>query len=209
MREPVLSANQTLSPGRSVESFSRTLSGKLFILVCTISLSCLKLRVEPVLPVNEELVAPQATTSMQVVISGEDVSRKDFARAVTVSRIFSSRLTNETGSIEDLLNAAIAEAFRRKAIGVCKSECKQKLEIHFERFVFAWIPPREFIETPDPRYRGVVRIDLQIQTTIDGKTSPFAYVRDVAALPGEEGGVLSLEIRRGLRAYVEWLMGRL
>ncbi|MBL8019148.1 MAG: hypothetical protein JNM27_05750 [Leptospirales bacterium] len=209
MREPELSANQTFSSGHSMESRPSSLIAKLLILACTISLSCLKLHVEPVLPVNEELVPPQANTSMQVVISGEDVSRRDFARAVTVSRVFSSRLTNETGSIEDLLNVAIAEAFRRKAIGICKSECNHKLEIHFDRFVFAWIPPREFIETPDPRYRGVVRIDLQIQTTIDGRTSPFTYARDVAALPGEESGILSLEIRRGLRAYVEWLMGRL
>ncbi|MCE9596706.1 MAG: hypothetical protein K8S54_01935 [Spirochaetia bacterium] len=181
----------------------------LILVAFVLLVSCLKLHIEPILPVHEELPTPATTTSVQLEISGEDVARKDFVRAVTVSRIFSSRVSNDTGSIQDLLSTAIAESFRRKSIALCKSECARKLQIRFDRFLFAWIPPREFIETPDPRYRGIVRIEFQVHTTLDGKTFPFEYTREIPTLPGEEGGILGLEVRRGLRAYVEWLMERL
>lgn len=170
--------------------------------------ACAKLQVHPVLPADEESTFPE-TGRAAVRITGEDVSRADFARAYSYYRIFSSRLTNETGSVAELLRPGVAEALRRRGIAVCET-CSDSIEIKLTRIYAVWMPPREFIETPNPKERGQVFVEFQMETTFRGRALPvFEHKRAVAAFPGEETDVMSLEVRRALRAYLEWLMGEL
>lgn len=179
------------------------------VLLIVLLSACAKLHVHPVLPADEESVFPPAGQTVSVRITGEDAARPDFARAYSYYRIFSSRLTNETGSLTDLLQPGIVEALRRRGIGICES-CSDSMEIKFTRTVAVWMPPREFIETPNPKERGQVFVEFQIETTFRGRVLPvFEHKRAVAAFPGEETNVMSLEVRRALRAYLEWLMGEL
>lgn len=174
-----------------------------------LALSCARLHVHPVLPVDEESTLPPPVPSLSVRITGEDANRRDFARAYSYYRIFSSRLENETGSLRDLLLPGAAEALRRKGLGVCDT-CSEALEINLVRSRAVWLPPREFIETPTPRERGQVIVEFKIETTLRGrKLEPFEHNRAVGAFPGDEANVLSLEVRRALRAYLEWLTPQL
>ncbi len=183
------------------------LQGFLFFALA-LALSCARLHVHPILPVDEESTLPPPAPSMSVRITGEDTARPDFARAYSYYRIFSSRLENETGSLRDLLLPGVTEALRRQGQGVCEN-CTDVLEINIVRSRAVWLPPREFIETPTPRERGEVVIEFKIETTLRGRRlEDFEHNRAVAAFPGEETNVLSLEVRRALRSYLEWLMSR-
>lgn len=178
--------------------------------VCVVLLSsCARLHVHPVLPVDEESTLPPPASKLAVRITGEEAARPDFARAYSYYRIFSSRLHNETGSLKDLLLPGAEEAMRRRGLGIC-SDCAESLEIHIARAIAVWMPPREFIETPNPKERGQIFVEFQIETRLRGRQlAVFEHKRAIAAFPGEETNVLSLEVRRGLRAYLEWLMEQL
>jgi len=180
------------------------------LIVSFVFCACLKLHVEPLIPVDDQMQVPLPSRKVSLVITGENVTRIDFARAVTISRIFASHIDNETGSISDLLSAAMKEVFRRKGYETCLEKCPVELKIDFTKALIAWLPPREFIQTPHPQHQGIVRVDLRIETTLGSTRFPdFTYFREVAALPGEEAGVMSLQCRRGLREYLEWLLERL
>lgn len=169
---------------------------------------CAKLHVHPLLPVDEETQYPAGVEKLAIHIDGVDVNRPDFARAYSYYRIFSSRMHNETGTPADLLREAVREIFRRKSIAECQ-DCAEGIRISIPRFTAAWVPPREFIETPTPKERGQIVIDVRIETAVRGRALPaFEHNRKIAAFPGEEANVLSLEVRRALRAYLDWLLAQ-
>lgn len=179
---------------------------KRFALFLFLLAGCAKLHVHPLLPVDEETQYPPAAAKLSVHIEGRDIDRPDFARAYSYYRIFSSRMHNETGSPAELLREALREVFRRKSVAECH-DCAEDLRISIPRFTAAWLPPREFIETPTPKERGQITIDIRIETSLRGRAlAPFEHSRKVAAFPGEEAAVLSLEVRRALRAYLDWLL---
>lgn len=178
-------------------------------LCASIAASCARLYVHPVLPVDEESTLPPPRPALTVRITGENTDRPDFARAYSYYRIFSSRMHNETGSLKELLLPGVTEAMRRRGLGVC-AECAESLEIHIALASAVWMPPREFIETPNPKERGQIFVDFKIETRLRGRQlEVFEHKRAVAAFPGEETNVLSLEVRRALRSYLEWLMEQL
>jgi hypothetical protein len=179
------------------------------VLLVVLAGACARLHVHPILPVDEESTLPPPAPSVSVRITGEEAARADFARAYSYYRIFSSRLENETGSLHDLLLPGVTESLRRKGLGVCEN-CSDLLEINISRSRAVWLPPREFIETPTPKERGEVIVEFRIETVFRGKPLlPFEHNRAIRAFPGEETNVLSLEVRRALRSYLEWLMGQL
>lgn len=147
---------------------------------------------------------PQAPAAC-VRLTGEAWQRDDFARAYAVSRLFSTRVKNQSGSLARLLEPALHEALRRRGYRVaCAGELD--LEVHAEEVALLWLPPREFIQTPVAREKGAVRLDLAIVTRSVRSGEPrtefrFTDRRTVRAAPGQEVAFLENMTATALNAY--------
>lgn len=137
--------------------------------------------------------------------SGEAWRRADFARAYTVSRFFSTRVKNQSGSLADLLEPALKEALRRRGY---RAACPGALdlEIEAEEFALLWLPPREFIQTPVAREKGEVRLEVALTTSGGGAGAPdakfrFEDRRSVRAAPGQEVAFLEHMTSTALNAF--------
>lgn len=162
--------------------------------------ACLKIKIPPgIYPPR-----PGERTGVAIEISGPEADRSDFAHAYAVSKIYRTRVENETGSLRDLLLPAVFDLLKNPQIHLPSGS---KLTIQIEKSELFWIPPREFIETPTPVKAGEVTIHFEIKTELTGTGEKkqilptFTDIRSVRAFPGTETEVMSDTAYRSLCAY--------
>ncbi len=166
---------------------------------------------------------------------GEELRNDDWPKALTISRLFFSSIRNRSGSLVELTQPALFSLLRKKGFfpslpsdqqsprepfsgelssGGLSLEKRWQLEVHFVRHHLLWLPPQEFIQSPNPIRQGEVRLDFRIEMQLwkagIASASPrqlswqriFRSKRSLPALPGTEGEIMALEAHRSLQ---EWL----
>ena len=179
--------------------------------------ACLELDVDPPEALEPPAEAPpQSAPALRVEFTGEQAHRPDFATAQTMYRIFYSRMINQSGSLAELLRPAIESVVRRKGYRIGSGG--RVLRIDLERAILLWRPPREFIQTPQARSRGVVLLDIAAGSRLYdrdpasgwpywGRT--FEDRRELPAFPGDESQAMELAMYQSLTALVRQLEGLL
>lgn len=166
-------------------------------------------------------------------IAGEAADRDDWARAVTISRFFASRVENRTGTLRELLTPAVEEALRRRGYRSAAvagdgagpaGEVDRRLEIALEAAEILWLPPQEFIQTPTPRRDGRVRLRFRIETRLNAPDAADVAAgapagplferewnaeREVPVTPGRQSEVMGELTAETLRAYALFLANEL
>lgn len=175
---------------------------------------------------------PADAPLVQLRLSGAGMWADDWPRALTISRFFYSSVANRSGSPAKLLEPGLRELLRqqgyRVAPGVLRdaadatSEAELEFQIHYQRNILLWLPPREFIQTPRARARGTVRVDLATEQSLralpaDGAAGlvsrdPAAVWRqsyefgdELRVLPGEESDGLARGAHLAFENHLRWL----
>lgn len=137
------------------------------------------------------VVPPSArdTTRMRpirVVYEGEQIHDKEWLRTFAVSRLFSHRATNRSGSFVDIVGPSVASALQGSDY-IVDEKADDVLKIVLLERELQWYPPQEFIQTVRPHRRGRYLVHLKIQVTYaNGQQWDFSRQVEGEAFPGEE-----------------------
>jgi len=198
---------------------------------------CLELDApRPALPREPAFPDPASDAALvDVTITGEDAERDDWARAVTISRFFATRVENRSGTLAELLRPAVAEALRRRgyrrvpadiadadadAANNAKQSARARpdlaLRVRIDRAELLWLPPQEFIQTPTPRRDGRVRLDFRLHAQLGVAeddaivfAEDWSAMREVPVTPGSQARVMGELTTETLRAFALFLANEL
>ena len=202
-----------------------------------LSSACIETRIPPPqlteAPKKEkQQVLPQAhTAALRINWRGKDLNKRGWLKALSISRLFYSKINNQSGSLQELLAPALGELLERKGfknISTAKANSQAELskhdgyvlDIQVKRHLLLWLPPVEFIQTPRPRRRGKVLLDFLIITQLfspqshsakeSNFTSPqvlwtrsFQKKESLAVFPGNEKEALEVLAHRTLSDYLQ------
>lgn len=123
---------------------------------------------------------------IRVVYEGELVRDKHWLRTFAVSRLFSHRATNRSGSFVDIVGPSVASALQENDY-IVDEKADEVLKIVLLERELQWFPPQEFIQTFRPHRRGRYLVHLKIQVIYaNGQEWTFARQVEGEAFPGEE-----------------------
>lgn len=146
---------------------------------------------------------------VRVVYRGELIDDVYWLRTYTVSRLFSHRATNQSGSFVDLMQDPIRTTLALRGYGVDEA-ADRVLTVELLQRQVEWYPPQEFIQTVRPHRRGRYRIALHIRVTNpDGKQWTFERRIDGEAYPGEEIGRIESMLRGLLAEFLQGMLDHL
>lgn len=179
------------------------------ILIWTLG-HCMEANIEPVLEKSELFANPaKDAASVCVTIEPESELKRPWLKAVTVSRFFSSGIPNKSGTLYDLLEDAVSEMLRRKGYRMQCEKDSKKLEINIEQALIRWVPPQEFIQTPEPRYPGKVQIRFSAQYVYEGKSGAFRKEQTLSTMPQDELKTMEDQARLVLGELIADLYGQI
>lgn len=123
---------------------------------------------------------------IRVVYDGELIHDKQWLRTFAVSRLFSHRATNRSGSFVDIIEQAVASALQGSDF-IVDEKADDVLKIVLVERDLQWFPPQEFIQTVRPHRRGRYIVHLKIQVIYaNGQEWTFTRKVEGEAFPGEE-----------------------
>lgn len=126
----------------------------------------------PILELDPSIIFRESQAKLVCLqLEGAEVDRKDWMHSVTVSRLFSSRVENQAGSLRFLLEPAIREALRRRGYRTCQISHGPIIEnpdfllsVEVKKNLLSYLPPQEFIQTPRSRRPGHLQMEFLIET---------------------------------------------
>ena len=176
---------------------------------------------------------PQANlATLRLSWIGKDLDERGWVKALSISRLFYSKINNQSGSLQELLAPALDELAKQKGFKSslhtqAKSQVnfpsnynESELRIELKRHLLLWLPPVEFIQTPRPRRRGKILLDFFIVTQFlaphprSSKKSvlvppkvqwskSFQRKEELAVFPGNEKEALEILAHRTLSDYLQ------
>jgi|GEM_PF-2586561 len=144
-----------------------------------------------------------------VIINGKDLEKDSFIRAYSISRLFSSQVKNQSGSLLELLKKGILKRSYQEKIQVIfnKSGCKKTIFLNIHEYEFIWYPPQEFIQNPIPIRKGefLAKFDADY-TILKGKKQAQKNFRvniKLYLLPGEEYNSIERTVAQILKDFID------
>ncbi len=101
-----------------------------------------------------------------------DIVHRSFVTTYSISRLFSSRIENVTGSLKELIEKSIINKFYKdynifiEDDSQNNNNCNQRIEIWINYYNFSWFPPQEFIQNPQPIRKGKFVVDFSSRYSI-------------------------------------------
>jgi hypothetical protein len=130
--------------------------------------------------------AQKGSAPLRIVYEGQQIHDDHWLRTFSISRLFSHRVKNRSGSFVDIVKPAVDRALYDRGY-VIDDTAERILKITLLERNLHWYPPQEFIQTVRPHRRGRYVVELQIQVIYPGHEGwTFNRRLEGEALPGDE-----------------------
>lgn len=161
---------------------------------------------------------------------GNRLNNNSWGKMHTIFRFFSNEISNQTGSLEDVIGLALQNVFLSvgRRVEVMPVDFQDSsfadypsLEIQFNRSRLEWFPSHEFIATIPPRNPGRILVDFVIVSrwkSVSGRNEQakncgweFGLVKKkiLLALPGQEAETMSQEASLLFSEWAQQVRSRL